>query len=163
LRGRPEVRAGPPWAMRARWVFPVRGEPIPDGAVTVAGDRLAAVGPAGGARPDIHLRHPAVLPGLVHAHPHPALGGLGGPGPPPLAGGGVRGRPPPSPDFTGWLRQVIAHRRGRTPEQVRQDVRAGLAECLRSGTTLLGDITSGGASYPELTRAPARATLFYEV
>src|SRR5262249_53763644 len=57
----------------------------------------------------------------------------------------------------------IAHRRGRTPQQVRQDVRAGLAECLRSGTTLLGDIASAGASYPELTRAPARATLFYEV
>ena len=76
---------------------------------------------------------------------------------------GLRGKYPPSPDFTGWLRQVIAHRRTMTPEQTQADVRAGLEECLRFGTTLVGDIASGGASWDALAEAPLRAVVFHEL
>jgi cytosine/adenosine deaminase-related metal-dependent hydrolase len=78
---------------------------------------------------------------------------------------GARGLiPPTDPDhFTDWLRGVIAYRRSRTPEQVQADIRAGLAECLRFGTTLLGDITVRAASWPIASEAPIRAVLFWEL
>jgi cytosine/adenosine deaminase-related metal-dependent hydrolase len=87
---------------------------------------------------------------LVNAHTHLDLTGL-------------RGLAPPSPDFTGWLRNVIIHRRNRSPEQVQADLRAGLAESLRFGTTLLGDIAAAGLSWPLLAQGPARAVVFYEL
>ena len=70
---------------------------------------------------------------------------------------GLRGKCPPSPDFVGWLRQVIAHRRTITPGQTQADIRAGIDECLRFGTTLVGDIASGGASWDALAESPLRA------
>ena len=86
------------WTLTARWVFPVDGPPLERGVVTIAGDRIAAVEPHGRRAADLDLGDAAVLPGLVNAHTHLDLSGL-------------RGLAPPSPDFTGWLRQVIAHRR----------------------------------------------------
>jgi cytosine/adenosine deaminase-related metal-dependent hydrolase len=70
---------------------------------------------------------------------------------------------PPTPAFTDWLRGVIAYRRERTPEEVRADIEAGLAESLRYGVTLLGDIASQGLSWDALSAAPLRAVVFYEM
>jgi cytosine/adenosine deaminase-related metal-dependent hydrolase len=138
------------FTIRARWVFPVVGPPLPDGTVTVEADRIAAVEPAGARAADIDLGNAAVLPGLVNAHTHLDLSGM-------------RGLAPPTPDFTAWLRQVIAFRRSRMPEQVQADIRAGLAECLRFSTTLIGDIACEGASWDVLATAPLRAVVFREL
>lgn len=136
----------------ARWVFPVAGPPLECGTVTVRDDRIEAVEPRGVRTADEDLGNVALIPGLVNAHTHLDLSG-------------ARGRiPPTDPDhFTDWLRGVIAYRRTRTPEQVQADIRAGLAECVRSGTTLIGDITAGGTSYPAVSTAQTRAVLFWEV
>jgi cytosine/adenosine deaminase-related metal-dependent hydrolase len=136
-------------SVRARWIFPVSSPPLEGGTVTVDDDRIQAVGLSGGAA-DVDLGNAALLPGLVNAHTHLDLTGL-------------RGLAPPSPDFTGWLREVIAHRRSRTPEQTRQDVQAGLSECLCFGTTLLGDISGDGTSWDVLKEAPLRAVVFREL
>jgi cytosine/adenosine deaminase-related metal-dependent hydrolase len=138
------------WTLTARWVLPVSGPPLEGGLVTVAGERIATVGPHGTRRADVDLGDAAVIPALVNAHTHLDLTGL-------------RGRCPPTPDFTAWLRQVIAHRRTRTPEQTQADVRAGAAECLRYGTTLVGDVASGGASWDALAEEPMRAVVFFEL
>lgn len=138
------------WTVTARWVFPVETEPLPQGTVTVRGDRILRVEPHGAERADVDLGNVAVLPGFVNAHTHLDLTGL-------------RGRCPPSPDFTGWLRQVIQHRRGTAPEQVQANIQAGLAESLRHGTTLLGDISSDGGSWDTLAAAPLRAVVFHEL
>ena len=118
----------------ARWVFPVSGPPLPNGTVTVSGDRFDAVEPRGSRTPDEDFGNAAIVPGLVNPHTHLDLSG-------------ARGLiPPTDPDhFTDWLRGVIAYRRSRTAEQTQTDIRAGLAECLRFGTTLIGDIASEGA------------------
>jgi cytosine/adenosine deaminase-related metal-dependent hydrolase len=120
--------------------------------VTVDGDRIAAVEPRGVRAADVDLGNVAVIPGLVNAHTHLDLSG-------------ARGRTPPTDaaHFTDWLRSVIAYRRSRTPAEVQADVRAGLAECLAAGTTLVGDITAGGASYPAVSAAAVRATVFWEL
>jgi cytosine/adenosine deaminase-related metal-dependent hydrolase len=138
------------WTVAARWVFPVSGPPISEGVVTIRGRRIVAVGPRASRRADVDLGEVAVLPGLVNAHTHLDLTGL-------------RGRCPPSADFTGWLRAVIRHRRSITPEQIEADIREGLAESLRHGTTLLGDIAAQGQSWSILEKAPIRSVVFYEL
>jgi aminodeoxyfutalosine deaminase len=140
-----------PWTLSARWIFPVSSPPLADGIITIAGERIVSVEPRGRRTADLDLGEAAILPGLVNAHTHLDLSGL-------------RGRCPPSSDFTGWLRQVIAHRRGTTAQQIEADVRAGLAESLRHGTTLLGDISARGLSCsPVLRNAPLRSVVFYEL
>jgi cytosine/adenosine deaminase-related metal-dependent hydrolase len=109
-----------------------------------------AVKPHGQRAADIDLGNVAVLPGMVNAHTHLDLTGL-------------RGKVPPTADFTAWLRAVIRHRRELTPDQVHQDVQTGLAESLAAGTTLLGDISGQGLSWPGVAAAPLRAVVFYEL
>ncbi len=138
------------WTAKARWVFPVEQPPLQQGTLTVRGDRIEAVEPAGRRSADFNLGNVAVLPGLVNAHAHLDLSGL-------------RGQVPPTPDFTDWLRAVIRHRRGQSPDQVRQAIQAGLAESLAAGTTLVGDISALGASWDLLADAPLRAVVFYEL
>lgn len=146
------MSAPEPRTLTARWVFPVAGPPLERGTVTVRGDRIEAVEARGTRTADEDLGNVAIIPGLVNAHTHLDLSG-------------ARGLiPPTDPDhFTDWLRGVIAYRRSRTPEQVQHDIRAGLAECLRFGTTLVGDITADGGSWAALAEAPARAVVFREL
>lgn len=136
----------------ARWVFPVGGPPLPNGTVTVRGDRIKAVEPHGTRPADEDLGNVAIIPGLINAHTHLDLSG-------------ARGLiPPTDPNhFTDWLRGVIAYRRSRTPEQVQADIRVGLAECLRYGTTLIGDIAAEGASWDAIAGASVRAVVYYEL
>ncbi len=58
---------------------------------------------------------------------------------------------------------VIAHRRQQTPEDVAKAIDIGLAQCLKYGTTLVGDISAGGMSWDKLANAPLRAAVFYEL
>ncbi len=137
------------WTLTARWLFPVDAPPLARGTLTIDGERIVAVEAHGSRTADVDLGDAAVLPGLVNAHTHLDLGGL-------------RGLAPPSPDFTAWLRAVIAHRRGLTPGDMERAVRAGLAESVAHGTTLLGDISGMGLSWPVLTESPIRAVVFHE-
>ncbi len=136
------------FTLRARWVFPADGPPIPGGRVTIRAGRITDVAPDGPT--DCDLGEVALLPGLVNAHTHLDLGGL-------------RGRCPPTPDLTAWLGRVISGRRARSPEEVRRVVADGITESCRAGTTLIGDISAGGASWPLLAGAPLRAVVFHEL
>ncbi len=138
--------------LTARWVFPASSPPLEGGTVTVRGDKIEAVEPRGVRSADEDLGNVALIPGLVNAHTHLDLSGA------------QRLIPPTDPDhFTDWLRGVIAYRRTRSEEQTLADIDVGLAECLRFGTTLIGDIAAGGASWQAVSRATIRAVLFWEV
>lgn len=136
----------------ARWIFPVATPPLERGTVTICGDRIEAVEPCGIRTADEDLGNVAIIPGLVNAHTHLDLSG-------------ARGMIPPTDPhhFTDWLRGVIAFRRTCTPAQVQADIQAGLNECLRAGTTLIGDISAGGDSWETLSVAPTRAVVYYEL
>jgi cytosine/adenosine deaminase-related metal-dependent hydrolase len=136
--------------LTARWIFPVASGPIENGTISLKEGRIANVEPKAARTPDLDLGNAAIIPGLVNAHTHLDLSGL-------------RGKAPPGPDFTGWLKSVIAHRRARLPEQVQDDARAGLAEALRHGTTLIADIAGEGATWAILAEARCRSVVFREI
>ena len=136
--------------LRARYVFPVAGEPIPDGFVALEGGRIVEVGrcragvpPAhgsetktgGGKMPARHtdLGNAAILPGLVNAHAHLDFSGLGAP----LGrrGIGLRRLDPPGDGLPAAAADCLP-----------ASVAAGLEECLRCGVTTLGDIVQPDAN-----------------
>jgi cytosine/adenosine deaminase-related metal-dependent hydrolase len=141
------------WTIRARWILPVDQPPLRDGTVTVAGNRIKSIDPAGARTPDTELGDVAVLPGLVNAHAHLDLGGLAD----------LRQRLSTPPVFTDWLRAVVAYRRSTPPTDWAAAVRAGAEASLQLGTTLVGDIAAGGLSAEFLRDGPLRATVFHEV
>jgi cytosine/adenosine deaminase-related metal-dependent hydrolase len=136
-------------AYTARWVLPLDRPPLPGGILVRHNGRTQAIEPHG-SRPARDLGEVALMPGLVNAHTHLDLCGMAG-----LAPAGA--------DFPAWLRQVIAHRRSRTPEQITADITFGINECLRFGTTVLGDISGDGASWPLLAASPLRGIVYREV
>lgn len=138
------------WSLTARWILPVAGPPLERGIVTISGARILAVERAGSRPVDLDLGQAAVVPGLVNAHTHLDLSGL-------------RNGCPPGSDFTAWLRAVVQHRRGLSGKEVAGAIRLGLEESLACGTTLIGDISAGGASWKQLTAAPVRAVVFREL
>ncbi|MFO0881403.1 MAG: amidohydrolase family protein [Gemmataceae bacterium] len=134
----------------ARWLLPIDGPPLAGGLLTIDGEKIVAVEPAGTRFADVDLGDVAVLPGLVNAHVHLDLSGM-------------RGLAPPRLRLPDWLRQVIGHRLSVSPGQVAQDIHAGLAECIRTGTTLVGDISGDGRSWEILQASPIRAVVFREL
>jgi aminodeoxyfutalosine deaminase len=114
--------------LQARYVFPIVGEPIENGFVSVEGSRIAAVGktPPGGERLD--LGNVALLPGFVNAHAHLELSTLDCP----LGAPGM--------GFVDWIRTVIDWRKNRLLDSASAIV-SGLDECTRQGVTTLGNIS----------------------
>ncbi|MEX2120657.1 MAG: amidohydrolase family protein [Pirellulales bacterium] len=146
--------AGVTTAIKARYVFPVGTDPIPDGVVTLAGDRIVAVDrqPLGCLPRD--LGNVAILPGLVNAHAHLEFSDL-------LQPLGQAGMP-----FPDWIRLVMDWRRARPPAQPPAPppaVRLGLEECARQGVTTLAEIATTGWPADEFEQAAIEATIFLEL
>jgi len=146
-----------PYALKARWVFPVDGAPIADGVVSVEAGRIAAVGENDPTRPIFELGNVAILPGLVNAHAHLEFSELEQP----LGYSGM--------SFPDWIREVVAYRRQR--EEQSEDVarhkqeiiQRGAQECLAHGTTTLGEITTVPIADGLLPDLPLRCTMFHEL
>ncbi len=146
------------WSVRARWILPVDRPPIANGVLSMTGDLIAEVTWAKESRliskaDCVDLGDCIVLPGLVNAHIHLDLCGL---------------RTLPSKfstpvSFVAWLQQVIAYRRSASPDEIHDAIRQGIAESLRNGVTLAGDISADGTSLIELEDSPLRAVVFREV
>jgi len=115
------------FSLRARWILPVDGAPIENGTIAIGRGRIAGLSPAADPRA-LDLGNAAIIPGLVNAHTHLEFSGL------------PRPVDPPRP-FTVWLRGVVANRRGRSTN-VSADLPAGLQECLATGTTTCGEIST---------------------
>ena len=142
---------------RAAWIVPVSGPPLRDEWVSVDGDRVFACGPAGSSErrgtPEVDLGRVAVLPGLVNAHTHLELSYL-------------RGLSPTGAGFVGWIRALLAERRRRpdprAPE-ILEGVDQGIAEALRSGTALVGDISNSLVTFAPLSASGLAALVFLEL
>lgn len=153
--------------VKARYVVPVDGPVIEDGSVAIEDGRISAVGCARGiiGKPIVDYRDSVICPGFVNAHTHLELSMLAG-------------RVPPGPDFVDWLQRLMAVSGAalETPEQVREAMRAGISRSLRSGVTMVGDITAApqwarevlsasplcGVSFGEVTAIGTRRRLLTE-
>jgi aminodeoxyfutalosine deaminase len=117
-----------PTTLRARYVFPVTGDPAPDGFVCLEGERIVACGAGGTPAPreTRDLGNVAILPGLVNAHAHLDFSDLTEP----LGHRGIH--------LVDWLRLVRESRR-RPPSDCHPTT-LGLDESLRNGVTAIADI-----------------------
>lgn len=136
--------------LRARYVFPVSSEPIPDGMVTIHGEQIVSVGRSSDCSEVEDLGNAAILPGLVNAHTHLEFSALESP----LGEPGI--------GIADWIQQVIQWRRGQTEESSRA-VEIGLHASVRNGTTTLGDIAQPDWPAEVFEQASLRATLFQEL
>ncbi len=139
-----------PLTLKARYVFPIAGDPIAGGTVTIRAGRIAAVGraaPQGGFR---DLGNVALLPGLVNAHTHLELSDLDAP----------LGRP--GTGFVEWIREVVRHRR-RRGTTLQAAVERGLADCLRFGAAAVGEIAQPEWSAAPFEKSGLDATVFLEL
>ena len=122
--------------------------------MVVAGDRIAAVGPAtevlsgftglicdhGGG---------AILPGVVNCHVH-------------LEFSALSGKVAPQTRWEDWLEATLAAYGALAPEEVETGIGCGVEALWQSGTILVGEVTNTGASWPFLTAGPLAYHLFYE-
>ena len=140
------------YTIAARWVFPVEGPPIRDGEVVVADGRIARVGARQGSASTIDLGDAAIVPGFVNAHTHLELGPIA-----PTSSGGL------PENEVAWLARVIASRGGSPAEVLERHVARNLRDTTACGTTMLGDVTTAGLSWPFVAEAPLRAVVFSEL
>lgn len=136
--------------LRARYLFPVTGEPISDGVLSIAGERIVAVGRQPGGAEVEDLGNVAVLPGLVNAHAHLEFSDLSEP----LGSPGM--------GFVDWIRRIIQRFRQQRSTS-RGPIARGLQECIRSGTTTLGEIAQPGWPADLFEAATLEATVFLEL
>jgi cytosine/adenosine deaminase-related metal-dependent hydrolase len=156
VTGRDRGDPGAPVILRASHVLPVHRRPIPDGAVAVRAGRLEAVGPWAEVRRDwpeatvLDLGRAALLPGLVNAHTHLELSGLGPPA----------GLPR---DFAAWMIDLVRRRRAAEPAGLAAAAGRAARALVRSGTTAVGDISATGLALDPLRGAGLRGVVFHEV
>lgn len=128
----------------ASWLYNPGQPPVVGGAVAVQNGRVLTTGPATElvqrfGRPTADYPGCAILPGFVNAHTHLELTHF----PAWRLRGGLDYHPH---RFVDWIVQMVKVRRGVSQTEVLESLKAGIAACLRAGTTCVGDIVTS----PEL-------------
>jgi aminodeoxyfutalosine deaminase len=142
----------------APWVLPISGPPIRDGWVSVDRDRIVACGADTDRAPrdesrDVVLGRAVIMPGLVNAHTHLELSYL-------------HGQVPAGSSFAAWIRSIIAARRQRVDPNAPEILAAvdrAIANALRAGTAVIGEISNTLVTFASLVRSPLAAVAFHEL
>ena len=125
--------------IRARIVVTMDGPPIENGAVVIAGDRIADVGNFSEVAKEYlteeitDLGEQALLPGLINAHCH-------------LDYTCLRGKIPRQKSFTDWIRLINAEKTKLSPNDYIASINDGFREAKRFGTATIANLTG----FPEL-------------
>ncbi|MBK8248196.1 MAG: amidohydrolase family protein [Gemmatimonadetes bacterium] len=136
----------------ARWVLPISGPAIADGAVAVEGAKISWVGRAIDAPPGLRVDLGAsiLMPGLVNVHAHLELTAMRG--------------YLEDLDFRPWILRLTRSREHvMTPERRRAAACAGIAEGLLAGITTYADVSDSGESLPAMRDMGVRGVMFREV
>ncbi len=141
--------------VRARHVVTMDGAPIENGAVVVAGDRIAKVGRwpevnDGNTGKVIDLGDSALLPGLINAHCH-------------LDYTSLRRTIPPPASFPEWIEAINARKASLTPDDYLQSIAAGFAEAAEFGTTTLANLEAFPELLARIGTPPLRTWWFAEL
>ncbi len=146
--------------LRAAWIAPMIGPPLPDGGVVFSSGRIDAIGSPDELRrkfPDAIVQDAGdsiVLPGLVNAHTHLELSHI------------QRGDPPSN--LAQWIEKTLLPQTARAghaaADAVRDAVQMGVEQCLRFGVTSIGDISKQCMhSRPALRDGPLRVVSYGEI
>ncbi len=142
----------PALILRANWVLPISGEPLPNGEVVVENGQIVEVRSQSGTRraSDVLDFGDAILmPGLVNAHCHLEYTALRG----------LNDRVP----FFAWIRALV-ELKAQTPVDLwLPSALLGAAECIASGITFIADNTDSGVSVEALARSGLRGRIYQEV
>jgi aminodeoxyfutalosine deaminase len=136
--------------LTADWIIPVTSPALRRGTVTIHDGRIVSVEPYARSAPTHIHEGMALLPAFVNAHTHLDLTG-------------AAGLLPPVRPITDWLKQVVGYRPTRSHDQVKQDTDAGVLQLLKSGTSVVGDISLDGGSLPALQQADMSGIVFREL
>ena len=140
--------------LRARIVVPITQPPIADGFVRVEGNRIVEVGSWAEAENKSEaedLGGVILLPGLVNAHCHLDYTDFVGVIPAPRS-------------FTDWINAIVDLKADVDDAAHRESWLHGAAQCLRHGTTTLGNIETRPDLLPGLWAAmPLRVVSFLEL
>jgi 5-methylthioadenosine/S-adenosylhomocysteine deaminase len=135
--------------LSADWVLPVDAAPIEDGAVEIDDGRIVRVGPAVELGRGERFDGAAIVPGFVNAHSHLEYAVYAG------FGDGL--------SFAPWI-LIHMERKARIGLPEMEDIaRLGVAECLRSGITTVGDCSFSGAAATACAELGLRAIVYLEV
>ena len=146
----------PPLLLRARVVLPVSRPPIRDGAVLIAGRRIAAVGKwrelsSCSRRQTLDLGDTLLMPGLINAHCHLDYTDMAGQFPPPKL-------------FSDWLKLITETKAGWDYSDYAKSWANGARMLVRTGTTSVADIEAVPQLLPEVWReTPLRVFSFLEM
>jgi cytosine/adenosine deaminase-related metal-dependent hydrolase len=141
-----------------KWILPIAGPPIRNGAITIDEGRIVAV--IQGSDPStLAPSHPrtldsvAILPALVNAHTHLELSYL-------------RGHISRSTSFNDWVMNLMTLRRGfqdSGPPPIREAARQAIVQARATGTGLMGDVSNTLVTVPLLREAAMPAQVFHEL
>ena len=136
--------------LSADWIVPVEGDPLRDGAVAIAEDgTIAAVGPASELGDGERFEGCVIVPGFVNCHTHLEYAVYAG------FGDGL--------PFSRWIAMHVARKSLLALDEMRAIATDGAHECLRSGTTTVGDCSFAGAAAEAAAETGLRAIVYLEV
>ena len=140
---------------RARFILPIDGPPIENGAVSVKGNRVAAVGGVEEIRAAhsgevTDLGEVVLMPGLINAHCH-------------LDYSMMRHAIHPQKNFAEWVKRINALKRGLDDDDYLAAIGKGFAEAKHWGTTTIGNIESFPELMLRLPPSPLRTWWFHEM
>jgi cytosine/adenosine deaminase-related metal-dependent hydrolase len=138
-------------ALSADWVVPVEGPPIRDGAIEIDDQTgtIAAVGHREQLGDSLHYEDAVILPGFVNAHTHLEYEVYAG------FGDGL--------GFAEWIGLHVRRKARIDLADMEAIARLGALNCLRSGTTTVGDCSFSGAAATACAELGLRGTIFLEV
>lgn len=144
----------------ASYLLPVSSPPISGGAMVVENGRIAAVGPLSEVRsawpgPVREFPGGVIMPGLVNAHTHLELTHF-------PAWKDRKGLHYLPRTYADWVVQVIKIRRGLTATELTNSVREGIAKCIETGTTTVGEILTERSLLTLYTSSPLGGRIFFE-
>jgi cytosine/adenosine deaminase-related metal-dependent hydrolase len=140
--------------IRARIVVPMAGDPIDDGAVTVANGKITDIGRFGEVRSRqsgevLDLGEQILMPGLINAHCH-------------LDYTILRGRMGSHSSFSNWIRAINEAKAGLTEQSYIDSIKAGFAEAQGFGTTTILNLIAFPKLIPAI-KEPIRTWWFGEL